>query len=155
MLIIYIAIQRNMVDALIVATVIATLLIIGLNVFLFRKKIYELLDFPDMISSKFSKSVLITFIGIILIYLFGFFSERFSNPIIFFFTIPGMIAAIYGMGLKKRWFMFFWLGIVASAFIIAFLQIDRFELPIWSLIIMGLMLMNLHYYNVEKNAFYV
>ena len=146
-------------DSLILATIIATLFIIGLNVFLFRKRIHDLLDFHAMWASDFSKGVCVTFFAIILIYIVGFFVGAFPDPtmnaLFFFGIIVGMIAAIYGMGLKKRWFMIIWLGIIISAIIIAILQIDPATIPIWSLIIMGLMWMNLHYYNKEKDGFYI
>lgn len=148
-------------DSLIFTTIIASLFIIGLNVFLFREKIHDVLDLRTMWDSNFSKSVCLTFGAIVLIYLVGFYVEAFSNPIInallFFGLIAGMIAAIYGLGLKKRWFMFFWLGIVASSLAITIEQIDPYTIPfpIWSLVIMGLIWMNLHYYNKEKNGFYI
>jgi uncharacterized Tic20 family protein len=148
-------------DSLILTTIIATLFIIGLNVFLFREKIHDLLDVHAMWASDFSKSVCVTFLAIILIYLVGFFVGAFSNPtvnaLIFFGTITGMVFAIYGMGLKKRWFMFFWLGVVVSSLVITIQQIDPYTIPfsIWSLVLMGLMWMNLHYYNKEKSKFYI
>jgi len=148
-------------DPLILPTIIATLFIIGLNVFLFREKIGDLIDFHAMWASNFSKSVCLTFFAIVSIFLIGFFAEAFSDPIInaliFFGIIAGMVAAIYGMGLKKRWFMFFWLGVVVSSLVITIQQIDPITLtyPIWGLVIMGFMWMNLHYYNKEKNGFYI
>lgn len=147
-------------DSIILTTIIATLFIIGLNVFLFREKICELLDFQAMWASDFSKSVFLTFFAIVLIYLVGFYVEAFSDPtknaLIFFGIIAGMVAAIYGMGLKKRWFMFFWLGVVVSALIITIQQIDPYTIPfpIWGLVIMGLVWINLHYYNKEKKEFF-
>jgi hypothetical protein len=98
---------------------------------------------------------------ILLIFLVGFFVGAFSDApiyaLIFFGLIAGIIAAIYGLGLKKRWFMFFWLGIVVSSLIITIYQIDPYTIPfpIWSLVIMGLTWTNLHYYNKEKNGFYI
>ena len=148
-------------DSQIFPIIIATLLIIGLNVFLFREKIHDLLDFRAIWASNFSKSVCLTFCAIVLIFLYGFFVDAFSDQLanaeIFFGIIAGMIAAIYGMGLKKRWFMFFWLGVVVSSLVITIRQIDPITIPFpfYGLVIMGLMWINLHYYNNEKIGFYM
>jgi len=148
-------------DSKIFPIIIAALLIIGLNIFLFREKIHDLLDFRAIWASNFSKSVCLTFFTIVLIFLVGFFVDAFSNQIdiaiIFFGIIAGMIAAIYGMGLKKRWFMFFWLGVVVSSLVITINQIDPITIPfpMYGLVIMGLMWMNLHYYNKEKIGYYI
>ncbi|MCX6328241.1 MAG: hypothetical protein NTZ85_01825 [Bacteroidia bacterium] len=147
----------------ILSIIIATLFIIGLNVFLFRKKIYDLLDIQAMWASDFSKSVCLTFLAIVIIYLYGFYNEAFPEPtiignaLIFFSLIAGMVFALYGMGLKKRWFMFFWLGVVVSSIVITYILIDpnTIPFPIWSLVILGLMWMNLHLYNKEKVGFYI
>ena len=148
-------------DSLIFTTIVAALFIIGLNVFLFRQKIHDLIDVHAMWASDFSKSVCVTFLVIILIYLVGFFNEAFSTPVIkaimLFCIIAGMNAAIYGMGLKKRWFILFWLGVVVASLIVTIQQIDptTIPFPIWSLVIMGLIWINLHYYNKEKTGFYI
>jgi hypothetical protein len=147
-------------DSLILTTIIATLCIMGLNVFLFREKIVDIFDVHGLWASGFFWSVCGTFLIIILIYLYGFFVEAFSNPtvnaLIFFGTFGGMLAALLGMGLKKQWFIFFWLGVVLSSLIITIQEIDPYTIPfpIWSLVIMGLMWINLHYYNNEKKEFF-
>jgi len=147
-------------DSIILTTIIATLFIIGLNVFLFREKIHDLIDIHAMWASNFSKSVCVTFLAIILIYMAGFFVGAFSDPIVnailFLGIIAGMVFAIYGIGLKKQWFMLFWIGVVVSSIVITILQIDPYTIPfpIWGLIIMGLAWINLHYYNKEKKEFF-
>lgn len=147
-------------DSLILTTIIAAFCIIAFNIFIFWERICDTFDVHGLWASKFSLSVCGTFLVIILIYLMGFSVGAFSNPtinaLIFFSTFGGMIAAVFGMGLKKQWFMFFWLGVVLSSLIITILQIDPLTVPfpMWSLVIMGLMWINLHYYNNEKKAFF-
>jgi len=52
--------------------------------------------------------------------------------------------------------MIFWVGVVVSALITTIFQIDRlFGVPIWSLIIMGMILINVYYYHEEKKALYL
>ena len=148
-------------DYLIPITIIVALSIIGLNIFLFHGSIRDKIDLRAMWHSDFSKSVCLTFFIIIFVNLYGFFVGAFSNEVqnalLFFGLIAGMIAAIYGLGLKKRWFMFFWIGIVATSLAITLAQIDQHTkpFPMYSLIIMGLIWINLHYYNKEKNEFYI
>lgn len=92
-------------DSLILPTIIATLLIIGLNVFLFREKIHDLLDFRAIWASNFSKSVCFTFCAIVLIFLIGFFVDAFSDPIanaiIFLGIIAGNDSSDIWDGIKK------------------------------------------------------
>jgi len=144
------------VDSFLVTTIIVALCIVGLNVFVFREKLKELLDFPELLSSAFRKSILFSFLVIVAIYVIGFIFGVFSDLIIFFMSLVGMTTAIYGMSLKKSWFMIFWVGVVVSALITAIFQIDRlFEVPIWSLIIIGIILINVFYYHEEKKALYL
>jgi len=144
------------VDSFLVTTIIAALCIVGLNVFVFREKLKDLLDFPELLSSAFRKSILFSFLVIVAIFVIGFIFGVFSDLIIFFMSLVGMTTAIYGMSLKKSWFMIFWVGVVVSALITTIFQIDRlFGVPIWSLIIMGMILINVYYYHEEKKALYL
>ena len=148
-------------DYLIPITIIVALFIIGLNVFLYRDRIRDIIDLHGMWDSNFSKSVCLTISIVVLVNVYGFlvgaFPNQVQNALLFFGLIVGIIAAIYGLGSKKRWFMFFWVGIVATSLAITLDQIDPYTIPfpIWSLVIMGLTWTNLHYYNKEKNGFYV
>lgn len=142
-----------MIDPFIAAALVAMVFIVGLNLFIYRKKVSERLD-VNALKSTLSISVIFSIIVLMLIYLNEYSITEYWSLIFFGFWVGGTVGTLYGIGVRQRWFLLFWGGIIISGLCIIFFGIDLGKYSGYGIIMLCLAWLTLHLYNKEKNYFY-